>query len=188
MKTYVILLRGVNVGGKNKMPMVELRKCLEGLGYENVATFIASGNAIIDANESAATVQARVEAGLIKGFKPDSDPIKVLVLTPAQLEAVIANRPKGFGDEPGKYHSDALFLMGPTAAKVMPAFSPREGVDKVWPGKGVIYSQRLSAERTKSRLGKIIASPFYKSMTIRSWNTTLKLAELAKGRIRKKAA
>ncbi|MFL5683324.1 MAG: DUF1697 domain-containing protein, partial [Chloroflexota bacterium] len=54
---------------------------------------------------------------------------------------------------------------------------PRPGVDAVWPGNGVIYSQRLSAERTKSRLGKIVGTPAYKSMTIRSWQTTMALLE-----------
>jgi uncharacterized protein (DUF1697 family) len=44
----------------------------------------------------------------------------------------------------------------------------------------VIYSQRLSSQRTKSRLNKIMATPVYKSMTIRSWNTTTKLLELLK--------
>ena len=62
----------------------------------------------------------------------------------------------------------------PTAMKV---FDPRPGVDEVWPGTGVIYSQRLSAQRTKSRLGKIVGTPAYKSMTIRSWQTTLALLE-----------
>ena len=60
----------------------------------------------------------------------------------------------------------------------MQVFDPRPGVDEVWPGTGVIYSQRLSAQRTKSRLSKIAFSPHYKSMTIRSWATTTKLAEL----------
>lgn len=68
--------------------------------------------------------------------------------------------------------------MGIGSARVMSAFSPREGVDVVWRGKGVIYSQRLSAQRTKSRLNKIMISPFYKSMTIRNWSTTTKLLEL----------
>lgn len=71
-----------------------------------------------------------------------------------------------------------FFLIDVDAEQVMPIFSPREGVDMIWPGKGVIYSQRLSAERTKSRLGKIASSPLYKSMTIRSWNTTTKLLQL----------
>jgi uncharacterized protein (DUF1697 family) len=66
----------------------------------------------------------------------------------------------------------------PTALKV---FDPRPGVDEVWPGTGVIYSQRLSAQRTKSRLGKIVGTPAYKSMTIRSWATTLALLERMEG-------
>jgi len=67
-----------------------------------------------------------------------------------------------------------------SATEAMPIFNPRDGVDTVWAGDGVIYSQRLSALRTKSRLSAMMASPLYKSMTIRSWNTTLKLAELLK--------
>jgi uncharacterized protein (DUF1697 family) len=67
--------------------------------------------------------------------------------------------------------------MGIDPSTAMKVFDPRPGVDAVWPGKGVIYSQRLSAERTKSRLGKIVGTPAYKSMTIRSWATTLALLE-----------
>ena len=48
----------------------------------------------------------------------------------------------------------------------------------VTPGEGVVYSQRLSALRTKSRLNKIMGSPAYKSMTIRNWNTVTKLMEI----------
>ena len=70
--------------------------------------------------------------------------------------------------------------MGVDAADAMPAFSPREGVDAVWPGDGLIYSQRLSAQRTKSRLSRIMSSPHYKSMTIRSWQTTMALLDLVK--------
>ena len=70
--------------------------------------------------------------------------------------------------------------MGIDTAQAMPAFNPREEVDKVWAGNGVIYSQRLSSQRTKSRLNKIMETPFYKSMTIRNWNTTTKLLEILK--------
>ncbi|MGB4758730.1 MAG: DUF1697 domain-containing protein [Candidatus Saccharimonadales bacterium] len=175
MDTYVILLRGINVGGKNKVPMLALRQCLESLGFSNVSTYIASGNVILNASESADKIQSKIEKALPKAFKLDSELIKVLVLSRKQLQAVVASKPEGFGDEPGKYHSDTIFLMGIDAKNAMSAFNPREGVDKVWPGEGVIYSQRLSSMRTKSRLSKIAASPHYKSMTIRSWNTTSKL-------------
>ena len=54
---------------------------------------------------------------------------------------------------------------------------PHPGGRSVWPGDGVIYSQRVSAQRTRSRLGKIVGTPAYKSMTIRSWATTMALLE-----------
>jgi uncharacterized protein (DUF1697 family) len=188
MKPYVILLRGINVGGKNIVPMVGLKKCMEELGFANVSTYIASGNVLLSSGESAAEIKARIEADLIKSFKLDSELIKVLVLSRRQLQSVVDHKPKGFGEQPEKYHSDVIFLMDIDAAQVMPVFNPREGVDKVWSGKGVIYSQRLSAERTRSRLSKIMASPLYKSMTIRTWNTTVKLLDILKSRDAAKGA
>src|SRR5689334_14343273 len=178
MNTYVVLMRGINVGGKNKVPMTGLKKVLEELGFSNVSTYIVSGNVILDSDKHAEAIKAQIEAALPKRFKLDNDLIKVLVLTSEQLQAVIDNKPEGFGEQPDKYHSDAIFLMDIDSAQAMPVFSPREGVDKVWAGDGVIYSQRLSAQRTKSRLNKIMATPAYKSMTIRNWNTTTKLLEI----------
>jgi len=178
MNTYLILLRGINVGGKNKVPMAELKKCLEQLEFTDVSTYIASGNAIVKSTKSAHDVKTQIEAMLPKCFKLDSELIKVLVLSHEQLKAVVGNKPKGFGDQPDTYHSDVIFLMDLKVEDVMPVFSPREGVDKIWPGDNVVYSQRLSALRTKSRLSKIMGSPTYKSMTIRTWNTTLQLLRL----------
>ena len=182
MNTYVILLRGINVGGKNKVPMSELKLCLQELGFTDVSTYIASGNAFLRSDRPAGQVQILVEEALPKHFKLDSKLVKVLALTRQQLQSVVDGRPQGFGDHPDTYHSDAIFLMDPgvSSADVMPIFQPREGVDTVWPGPGMVYSQRLSAERTKSRLSKVMESPVYKSMTIRSWQTTMKLLEILK--------
>jgi uncharacterized protein (DUF1697 family) len=178
MNTYIILIRGINVGGKNKVPMADLRKCLEELGFSNVSTYIASGNVILKSDKRAKEVKAQIEELLPENFKLDDEFIKVLVLTHNQLHAIIDNKPQGFGEQPEKYHSDVIFLIDIDSAQAMPAFDPREGVDKVWSGDGVIYSQRLSSQRTKSRLSKIMGTPAYKSMTIRSWNTTTKLLEI----------
>lgn len=182
MNTYVVLLRGINVGGKNKVPMASLKKCLEELGFSNVSTYIASGNVILESKKPADKVKSQIEKALPTSFKLDSELIKVLVLTRKQLQAIIDHKPKRFGEEPQKYHSDAIFLMGIDAAKAMLLFDPREGVDKIWPGEGVIYSQRLSSERTKSRLNKVMGTPAYKSMTIRNWSTTTKLLEILENR------
>ena len=177
MTRYLVLLRGINVGGRNKVPMAELRELLESHGHTKVSTYIASGNVILSSDRSAAAIKRELEDALPDAFKLDSELIAVLVLTRAQLRAVVRDRPKGFGDHPDRYHSDAVFLMGIDGPTAMKVFDPRPGVDEVWPGNGVIYSQRLSAQRTKSRLGKIVGTPAYRSMTIRSWQTTLALLE-----------
>lgn len=178
MNTYVILIRGINVGGKNKVPMADLRQCLEEQGYSNVATYIASGNVILESDKRPDEIKAQIEGILPDNFELDDEFVKVLVLTRHQFQAVVDNKPDGFGEQPETYHSDAIFLMDIDSAEAMLGFNPREGVDKVWPGDGVIYSQRLSSQRTKSRLNKIMGTPAYKSMTIRNWNTTTKLLEM----------
>lgn len=178
MTTYVILLRGINVGGKNKIPMAELKQYLEELGFKNVRTYIQSGNVILQSNLNAKMLGEKIETMLPQKFKLDSSIIKVLALTHSQLQAIIDNKPKGFGEQPDKYYCDAIFLMGITNDEAMPIFTPREGVDRIWPGKGVVYSERLGELRVKSRLNKIVGTVPYKSMTIRSWSTTTKLLNI----------
>ena len=178
MTRYLVLLRGINVGGKNEVSMADLRRLLEELGYADVTTYIASGNAVLRSDRSAAEIKARIEDALPRAFRLDRDLLSVLVLTHAELRAVVEGKPAGFGERPGTYHSDAIFLIGIDATTAMEAFDPRPGVDTVWPGDGVVYSQRLSAERTRSRLNRIMGSPAYQSMTIRSWATTTALLDL----------
>jgi len=182
MSRYVALLRGINVGGKNPVPMAGLRAVLEELGFTEVATYIASGNAILESDLAADEIAALVEAALPRKFTLDDRLVRVLVLSQAQLQAIVDNRPEGFGSQPDRYHCDALFLLGIDAVETMAIFDPRPGVDAVWPGNGVIYSQRLSAERTRSRLSKMMGTPAYKSMTIRNWATTTTLLEMLRAR------
>ena len=182
MNTCLILLRGINVGGKNKVSMAELRECLEELGYNKVSTYINSGNVILDSDKKPKEVEAEIEETLPARFRLDSELVKILALTRERLKAVVDHKPKGFGEDPQKYYCDAIFLIDISADQALAVFDPREGVDKIWPGEGVIYSQRLAVERTKSRLSKIVGTKAYQSMTIRSWNTTAKLLQLMEAR------
>ena len=179
MNTYALLLRGINVGGKNKVPMSVLKECLTELGFSHVITYIASGNAIVQSDKTPNEIQKIIEVALPQAFMLDSELIKVLVLTRQQLQSVVDKKPDNFGDQPDKYHSDVIFLIGISSGEVMSIFNPRGGVDVIWQGDGVIYSQRLSSLRAKSRLNTVLKSPIYKSMTIRNWNTTVKLLDLA---------
>ena len=178
MNWYVVLIRGINVGGKNKMPMTELRQFLGELDFTDVATYIQSGNVLLRSKLSSEKVQQVIEDMLPKKFTVDSELIKVLVLSHNQLKSIVTSAPKGFGAKPDTFHSDVIFLMNIGVDEALKVFSPKEGIDCIWPGDRVIYSQRLSAERVKSRLNKIVGTQAYKSMTIRNWNTTTKLLAL----------
>lgn len=68
-KVYLALLRGINVGGKNKVPMAELKACFEELGCENVRTYIASGNVMFESNKSSAELTEEIQEALPKKFK-----------------------------------------------------------------------------------------------------------------------
>jgi uncharacterized protein (DUF1697 family) len=133
---------------------------------------------ILNSDLNSREITKIVEPALKNNFKLDSDHIKVLVLSRDKMTEIVNNKPDDFGNDPKKYYSDVIFLIDLEITKAMEIFNPKEGVDNIWPGMGVVYSQRLGAERTRSRLSKIMTSHLYKSMTIRTWNTTKKLLEL----------
>ncbi|HEY3669895.1 MAG TPA: DUF1697 domain-containing protein [Acidimicrobiia bacterium] len=173
---YVALLRGINVGGRNKVPMAELRSAFEDAGHVDVRTYIQSGNVLFRSAAPRASVEADVESMLERhlGF-----PLVVVVRSRAQLSSVVTQAPTGFGTEPDAFHSDTIFLRSPlTPSQVMKLVRLRDGVDQAWAGKGVVYFARLSAQRTRSRMSSIVGTPEYANMTIRSWSTTTKLLAL----------
>src|SRR5829696_8682635 len=93
MKPYLALLRGINVGGRNKVPMAALRTRLADLGFESVSTYIASGNVVLRSAEPPELVREQIEAALLEGFSLDDELIKALVLDREQLRVVIDDRP-----------------------------------------------------------------------------------------------
>lgn len=62
-----------------------------------------------------------------------------------------------------------------TAKEVAAQLNPKEGVDDVWAGEGVVYTRRLTSRATQSRMGRIAGMPFYGQITIRNWRTTERL-------------
>lgn len=170
---YVALLRGINVGGKNPIAMAKLREAFEDEGFDDVRTYIQSGNVRFRTGAPARSLEERVEAMLEKRSRLD---LVVVVRSHRQLRGIVDKAPKGFGTRPTTYHSDVVFLRSPlTPAKAMKVVEQRDGVDEATTGTGVVYFQRLSAERTKSRMGRMIGTPEYGNMTIRSWSTVTKL-------------
>lgn len=177
MPSYVALLRGINVGGKNLIRMPALKACFEANGFQDVATYIQSGNVLFTAPASPSTqLTRRIEAMLAETF--DYVPT-VVVRSRRQMRAIVERAPKGFGSEPKKYRYDVIFLKEPLTARGAMQHVPTDpAVDTAHAGTGVLYFSRLEAKATSSRLNRIVSSPIYPSVTIRNWNTTTKLLSL----------
>jgi uncharacterized protein (DUF1697 family) len=174
--TYVALLRGINVGGKNLIKMPTLKACFEEHGFERVATYIQSGNVLFESDLAAAGLTHRIETMLAGAF--DYVPT-VVVRNRRQLRAVVERAPKGFGSRPAAYRYDVIFLKEPLTAKAALKQVPTNpAVDEAYAGTGVLYFSRLTAKAAQSRLNRMIGSPIYPSITIRNWNTTTKLLQL----------
>lgn len=177
MTRYVALLRGINVGGKNLIKMPELKAAFEEGGFENVSTYIQSGNVLFESAGKGGTALAnRIERMLESRFKI---PLVVVVRSRAQMRAIVERAPNGFGADPAAYRYDVLFLKEPlTAKQVVKSVSIKEGVDEAYAGRGVVYFSRLEARVTQSHINKLVSMPVYKSITNRNWNTTTKLLGL----------
>ena len=177
MNQFVALLRGINVGGKNLIKMAELKACFEALGFENVRTYIQSGNVLFRADESdQAGLTTRLEDALSKTFNYQS---RVVVRSEEEMKAIVAHAPKGFGSDPATYRYDVIFLKDPlTSSQAMQSVTMKEGVDQAFAGNGVLYFSRLISKAAQSHLTRIITLPIYQSMTIRNWNTTTKLLSM----------
>ena len=171
---HLALLRGINVGGNNIIPMAKLRAAFEALGFDEVQTYIASGNVVFSSPKPPS--RDVIEVMLAKQF---SYAAKIVLLKANELKKVVAEAPSGFGEAPDTYRYDVLFARAPLKAKtVLPQLAVKEGVDDIAAGTHALYFRRLIAKASQSKLTKLISQPVYKELTIRNWNTTSALLDL----------
>jgi uncharacterized protein (DUF1697 family) len=91
MKTYIALLRGINVGGHKKVPMAELRELLTKSGLENVKTYIQSGNVVFQSSiNNTKTLEEEIKSSIVNHFGFD---VSIIVRTRAQLNTIFDNCP-----------------------------------------------------------------------------------------------
>jgi uncharacterized protein (DUF1697 family) len=176
MPSFVALLRGINVGGKNLIRMPDLAACFRDNGYRDVRTYIQSGNVLFTADQTAGwEIESGVERMLEERFEI---PVLVVVRSRDELAETVAAAPADHGS--GDLRSDVIFLKHPLTAEEAYAELPelRAGVDSVALGPGAIYFSRVAAQASKTRLTRLMVLPVYQQMTIRSWRTTTRLLEM----------
>ncbi|ADD45079.1 DUF1697 domain-containing protein [Stackebrandtia nassauensis] len=174
MATYVALLRGINVGGHNKLPMAELRDLFATLGHPGARTYIQSGNVVFDAEAEASDLERDIAAGIADRF---GYTVAVMVRSREQLDAVLAAHPFGGRDlDPAKVA--VVFLSATVDAVTVPEGYPEEAVS-VGRELFIHYPDGMG----KSKLDR---SGFWKQLgdtktTVRNWRTVTKLREMMDG-------
>jgi uncharacterized protein (DUF1697 family) len=173
---HVALLRGINVGGSNKMSMGELKTVLETAGMTSVVTYINSGNVVFSTDEAdQARLTTILEDAISRHF---GFSVSLLLLAVDRVRSVAdAIPPSWINDESMK--CDVLYLWEDVD---QPSVVDRLGLDPhiedVMYTPGAVIRRIDRANATKSRLARIMGTPLYKRMTIRNCNTARKLAEL----------
>lgn len=175
-KVYAALLRGINVGGNNKVSMAELRACFEAMGFSNVKTYINSGNVIFCADPDSQKLADQIEAALKSKFKFD---ISVVVKDLAQMAKVVSGVPKKwYGDDTLRRY--VMFLRPsidkPSIVNGLKIRRPDIEELSYVPG-ALLWSAKIS-ELTHSDMVRLASSAIYKEMTVRNLNTTLKIFNL----------
>jgi uncharacterized protein (DUF1697 family) len=175
--TYVALLRGINVGGRNRILMADLAACFESAGYRDVRTLIQSGNVVFRADRvQRAELIDVIEHALAEAFDYRAT---IALRDSEEMRAVVQAAPPGFGGDPEHYREDVLFLIPPlTPAEALAALTLTHGVDAAWAGPGVVYHSRLTARASQSRMSRLVSHPVYPRITIRNWNTTTRLTSM----------
>lgn len=173
---FVALLRGINVGGNNRVPMAELKVCFEKVGFKNVVTYINSGNVIFESTETRLkklvdTCEEAIEKQF--GFK-----VVCSVISASDLRDAVEHAPKWWNVGEAKHN--AIFVIAPkTADEIMQEVGEaKPEYEKVAAYGQLIFWSAPIETFSRTRYSKIVGSRAYQSVTIRNANTTLKLCEL----------
>ncbi len=176
---YVALLRGVNVGGKNKIDMKRLKTVFERAGLSDVKTYINSGNIVFrDKKRSPKKLVVLLEKVIEQGF---GFHVKVLLRDQDNIAAAAKALPASWTND-DSMKCDAMFLWEACDnPEVLDRLTIKPKIDDVKYVSGAILWRVDRKNVTKSGMMKLVGTDLYKNMTVRNCNTLRKLAKLMQG-------
>jgi uncharacterized protein (DUF1697 family) len=171
---WIALLRAVNLGARNKVPMAELRVLLDRAGYDGVRTYIASGNILLDSPDDRTDVARMLERLMVDAFGVTT---VAILRSPAELAATVEAHP--FGPDVSKTYVAFLAARPDSAAAAQFQTSHEDADRTVLAGADVyltlqrgVHGAHLSVARLESLLGV--------PATLRNWRTVVALSNLAR--------
>ena len=176
MKRYIALLRGVNISGKNKVPMANLKKCFEALDFTEVKTCLNSGNVIFSGDEAdVAALTDRIEHMIRRQFGLD---IPVFVISQEDLADILRHAPDWWGTEKKEIYDNLIFILPPaTFPDVYHEIGePKEGLEQIQEYKAVIFWSFSRKDYQKTNWwSKTASANVGAKLTIRTANTVRKI-------------
>ena len=173
----VSLLRGINVGGRNKIRMADLRELYASLGFRNARTLLQSGNAVFETAESDMTLVGReIEAGIRRAFSLD---IRVIMRSAAEFEAVLQRHPFSAEHLREARKVAVVFLSdAPTADALTELRASNTGPEIIHADGCELYIFYTEGMARSKLDNKRIERHLRLVSTARNWNTCLKLRKL----------
>jgi uncharacterized protein (DUF1697 family) len=176
MTTLIALLRGINVGGNNKLPMKDLAALLTGMGLRDVQTYIQSGNVVFRSDlKNKAALAAKITATIESqhGFAP-----QILLLEAAELKKAMAGNPyPGAESEPKSLH---LFFLDEVPSKPdLKALDAIKADNERYKLAGKVFYLHAPDGVGNSKLAARAENLLGVTASARNWNTVCKLAEMA---------
>lgn len=181
MGKFVALLRGINISGKNKIPMQELKLGFESLGYKEVVTYLNSGNVIFSSNTND---KVKISNDIYKMLENKFNiKIPVFVIKSDELNDLLSNKPDWWGTGDKNIYDNIIFIIPPTTYKdVYEALGePKIELEKIKEYKNSIFwSYDLKNYRKTNWWSKTASTIIRNSITIRTANTMKKVLELCR--------
>lgn len=171
-RRYALLLRGVNVGTKNSLPMAELRTMLADLGCTDVVTYVQSGNAVLRTTRAAADLTSGLEDALRRFM---GRPIATVLRTPRELATVVKENPFAKVATNPAYLCVTFLSQRPTKPELAPLFARSWAPDQLEVRGTHLYSWHPTGQGKSPLAAALAKLPLRGAVTTRNWNTVLRL-------------
>jgi uncharacterized protein (DUF1697 family) len=178
MAVHVAMLRGVNVGGRRRVPMAELRGLLDEAGYADVRTYVQSGNIVLGSPDAAAAVQRRLRELISARFGFD---VPVIVRSRAQLARVVGADPIEGGAADPKHYVVTFLAEKPPAEAVKRLRELAVESERLATAGREIYTWHPDGQARSKMAAQLTAKGFGANATARNWTTVTTLLEMASG-------
>ena len=179
MKRYIALLRGINVSGKNKVPMAELKKCFESLGVMEVKTYLNSGNVIFSSADK--NVTALIDQGERMMQRELGLDIPVFIIPQEELADILRHAPDWWGTENKGNYDNLIFILPPATFPDIyyEIGAPKEGLEQIQEYQSAVFWSFSRKDYQKTNWwSKTARADIGSKLTIRTANTVRRIVDI----------